>query len=83
MSSNGVTSETNRTPAAAGYPLCAKFQVQPVWNQNCDPSTAQSPHAGIILVCMGDGSVHSLSGSISAANWAALCDPRDGQTPSY
>lgn len=77
------TNTLNRTPAAAGYPLCSKFQVQPVWNQTCDPSTAQSPHPAGILVCFGDGTVRLITAGIVAADWAALCDLRDGKTPNF
>jgi prepilin-type N-terminal cleavage/methylation domain-containing protein len=68
----------SRTPSGTGFPPCAVFQVRPRWMNNCDPSRAQSPHEGI-MVCLGDGSVRLVNGSISAATWASACDPRDGQ----
>ena len=79
------TNSTGKTPAAAGYPPCNKFQVQPNWRTTCDPSVAQSSHPGGINVLMGDGSVHYVSGNISNALWAAACDPRDGTSadPAY
>jgi prepilin-type N-terminal cleavage/methylation domain-containing protein len=68
-----------RTVSGAGYPACSIFQVQPNWLTQCDPSRAQSPHAGGIGVCMGDGSVRFVSAGISGTTWAEACDPRDGQ----
>jgi hypothetical protein len=54
------------------------FQVQPDWVHACDSTRAQSPHAGGIDVCLGDGSVRFVSAGISPATWANACDPRDG-----
>jgi prepilin-type N-terminal cleavage/methylation domain-containing protein/prepilin-type processing-associated H-X9-DG protein len=68
----------NQVPTAAGYAPCELFQVQPNWVTNCDSTRAQSPHSGGINVCMGDGSVRFVSASVSAATWAAACDPQDG-----
>jgi prepilin-type N-terminal cleavage/methylation domain-containing protein len=62
----------------AGYAPCAKFQVQPDFKNSCDPGRAASSHALGIPVCMGDGSVRFVSATISAATWANVCDPRDG-----
>jgi prepilin-type N-terminal cleavage/methylation domain-containing protein len=67
-----------RTVSGAGYTACSLFQVQPNWLTGCDPSKAQSPHAGGIQVCLGDGSVRFVSATISATTWASACDPRDG-----
>lgn len=72
------TNSASKDPAAAGYPACAKFQVQPNWMTGCDPSRPQSGHAGGINVALGDGSVRFINNSISAATWSNLCDPRDG-----
>ena len=77
------TNSLNRTPAGPGYPLCAKFQVQPIWNATCDASTAQSPHPGAMMVAFGDATVRPISAAITSADWAALCDPRDGVTPNF
>lgn len=65
--------------AAGGpYPACGKFQVTPHRFNTCDPMLAQSPHPMGIQVCLADGSVRFVSGSIVAAQWAAACDPQDG-----
>jgi len=69
-----------RTPTGAGYPPCAKFQVAPDWFRTCDAGRAQSPHSGGMNVCLVDGSVRFVSGSIADDIWAAVCDPRDGET---
>jgi prepilin-type N-terminal cleavage/methylation domain-containing protein/prepilin-type processing-associated H-X9-DG protein len=60
------------------FPASPMFQVQPNYLNNCDASRPQSPHTGGINVCLGDGSVRFLSGSLSPATWAAAADPRDG-----
>ena len=64
--------------AGAPFPPCGKFQVMPHRYNTCDPILAQSPHPSGIQVCLGDGSVRFVSGSIPAAQWAAACDPQDG-----
>jgi prepilin-type N-terminal cleavage/methylation domain-containing protein len=61
-----------------GHGACNMFQSQPNPQATCDPSRAQSAHAGGINVCLGDGSVRFISSSISATTWANACDPRDG-----
>jgi len=66
-----------RTPTAAGYPPCGLFQVRPHWLNGCDARVAQTPHTAM-QVCLGDGSVRSVSGSISPDTWSYVCDPRDG-----
>jgi hypothetical protein len=75
------TADSSKTANSAGYPACPLFQVQPDWMRTCNPTLAQSPHGGGINVCMGDVSVRFVSGGISAATWAAVCDPRDSIGP--
>jgi prepilin-type N-terminal cleavage/methylation domain-containing protein len=62
-----------------GYAACRTFQIRPIAFGTCDPSTSQTSHSTAMVVGMGDGSVRNVSSSISAATWAAACDPRDGQ----
>ena len=69
----------SQNPPAAGYPPCNLFQVRPNWLTGCDTTRAQSPHAGGIQVCLGDGGVRFVGASISASTWAQACDPRDGE----
>jgi prepilin-type N-terminal cleavage/methylation domain-containing protein/prepilin-type processing-associated H-X9-DG protein len=66
-----------------GYASCYMFQVQPTMYGTCDPSRAQSPHAGGMNVALGDGSVRFVTLSMGATQWAAACDPRDGAVPSW
>ena len=44
----------------------------------CDFRIMQTPHAGALMVALGDGSVRSVSPSISWTTWTRACDPRDG-----
>ena len=60
------------------YPAAPKFQVQPHYLNNCNFQVPQTPHTGGILVGLGDGSVRSLSGSVSDVTWQRATDPRDG-----
>jgi prepilin-type N-terminal cleavage/methylation domain-containing protein len=53
------------------------FQVRPA-KTSCDISILQTAHPGGMLVGMGDGSVRTVSASISVATWIAVNDPRDG-----
>jgi prepilin-type N-terminal cleavage/methylation domain-containing protein/prepilin-type processing-associated H-X9-DG protein len=61
-----------------GYAACFTFQVRPTPFGTCDPSRAQTSHAGGMNVGMGDGSVRSVGAGVSAGTWANACDPRDG-----
>jgi prepilin-type N-terminal cleavage/methylation domain-containing protein len=63
---------------SAGYPACIMFQVRPSAFTTCNSIAAQSPHPNGINVCIGDGSVRFLSGSMSPTTWALACDPQDG-----
>jgi len=62
-----------------GHPPCAKFQVQPHWEESCDTSRAQSPHSGGMNVCLADASVRFVSGDIDENVWALVCDASDEQ----
>ena len=48
---------------------------------NCDPTLPTAFSSSGILVAMGDGSVHSVSSSCSAASWGAAVFPADGNIP--
>jgi prepilin-type N-terminal cleavage/methylation domain-containing protein len=63
-----------------GYPACQLFQAAPNHLTECDYLRAQSGHARGVNVTLGDGSVRFVSNQVSAATWAAACDPRDGGT---
>jgi hypothetical protein len=38
----------------------------------------QTPHPGVLLVALGDGSVRGVSTSISWTTWNFACNPGDG-----
>jgi hypothetical protein len=73
-----INDESQR-PDLRGYLPCLTFQEAPHWYNTCDPRRAQSPHANVMNVSLGDGSVRTVSSSIAAATWQRLCDPRDGE----
>jgi prepilin-type N-terminal cleavage/methylation domain-containing protein len=78
-------------PYAAGFaiigyfgnpqgPVGSKFQVQPSpFLGNCDPTRASTAHAGGMLVCLADGSVRTLSATMSGETWWAVLTPRGGE----
>jgi hypothetical protein len=45
----------------------------------CDRGLASSPHVGIIVVGMGDGSVRTVSSSVDANTWWAACTRTGGE----
>jgi prepilin-type N-terminal cleavage/methylation domain-containing protein/prepilin-type processing-associated H-X9-DG protein len=60
----------------------SKFQVTPLpytFGGPCNALVAQGAHPGAMNVCLGDGSVRGLSGSMNADVWWALCTPRGGE----
>ena len=60
------------------YP-CLLFQDGVRWDSGCDRNRGQTMHSGVMNICLGDGSVRSLSASIDAVTWDQLCDPQDGE----
>jgi prepilin-type N-terminal cleavage/methylation domain-containing protein len=54
------------------------FQIQPAPGK-CDPVVLASPHTGVMLAGLGDGSVRTISSSISVATWLNACIPDSGQ----
>jgi prepilin-type N-terminal cleavage/methylation domain-containing protein len=63
---------------AATSGVGAKFQVSPT-QQNCQGNLATAYTPSGVLVCMGDGSVRSVSPGVSQATWQNAVDPADGQ----
>jgi prepilin-type N-terminal cleavage/methylation domain-containing protein/prepilin-type processing-associated H-X9-DG protein len=57
------------------------FQVQPKAAGGCDPCLPATGH-NAMNVCMADGSVRSLSASMSAQSWWALVTPASSDKPS-
>jgi hypothetical protein len=45
----------------------------------CNPVLAQTPHAGGMLVCLGDASVRSVASSLALTTWRRVICPADGQ----
>jgi prepilin-type N-terminal cleavage/methylation domain-containing protein len=63
------------------YPLCSFWDAPPQTNiaaSACDKSRLQSFHTAGVLVGMGDGSVRSVSGTVSWKTWYAAINPADG-----
>jgi prepilin-type N-terminal cleavage/methylation domain-containing protein len=53
------------------------FQVAPKAGV-CNYTITQSPHTGVMIAGLGDGSVRTVRASISTATWYYACHPRDG-----
>ena len=70
---DGITKKVS----LAEWPPAKMFQVAPDFINTCDPERPQAAHVGGINVCLGDGSVRFLSGTLDETIWARLCDPRD------
>jgi len=51
-------------------------QSSSITNAQCDPTLLQSFGAGAAHVCMGDGSVRSVSSSVPANTWSIVCSPK-------
>jgi hypothetical protein len=57
----------------------SKFQVAPTpFLGNCDPRLTSTPHQAL-QAALADGSIRSISPSISGATWWAACTPRGGE----
>jgi hypothetical protein len=44
----------------------------------CDYTITQSPHTGVMIAGIGDGSVRTVAAGISTATWYNACHPQDG-----
>jgi prepilin-type N-terminal cleavage/methylation domain-containing protein len=53
------------------------FQVRPAPGV-CNYTITQSPHTGVMVAGLGDGSVRTVSGGIATSTWYFACHPRDG-----
>ncbi len=62
-----------------GFPASPMFQVQPHFYNTCLPDRPQSGHSTGMNVCLGDGSVRFVNGTMNPTTWALLNDPQDGQ----
>jgi prepilin-type N-terminal cleavage/methylation domain-containing protein len=54
------------------------FQTTPA-PDTCQQNVTQSPHPGAMMVGLGDGSVRSVSPSVSTQTWYTACHPSDGK----
>lgn len=61
-------------------PVKSPFQLGLKRTSACDPRIAGSPHAGGMLVALGDGSVRSVSPTISDWTFWAACTPDGNET---
>jgi prepilin-type N-terminal cleavage/methylation domain-containing protein len=58
----------------------SKFKVQPTpFRGNCDPTLSSTPHQSMNAV-LADGSVRTISPSISGDTWWAACTPNGGES---
>jgi len=81
--SSGGVGYTHRTSIAGMVGLNSKFQrveMRP-WNTQCNPMLTQLIHSGVMIVGMGDGSVRSVSESISPQSWWAALTTSSGDIP--
>lgn len=61
----------------------SKFQLRPTpFESNCDPTRAATAHPGGIQVGLADGSVRSLSPTMSGDTWWAAVTPATGEVLS-
>jgi prepilin-type N-terminal cleavage/methylation domain-containing protein len=62
-------------PAAVGPSSIFQAKPTPFQGPNCDPSRAQAPRLGGILVLLGDASTRLVNSAISPTTWWAACTP--------
>jgi hypothetical protein len=64
-------------PVTSAYTTYPPFQVAPS-QRDCDPLLAHGYGQAGIQIALGDGSVRTVSPSISSAVWGQACHPSDG-----
>ena len=57
--------------------------TNPMPKNGCDPTLAQTPHPAGMCVALADGSVRTLSGSISPATFWAMVTPSGGEVLGF
>jgi prepilin-type N-terminal cleavage/methylation domain-containing protein len=72
---HGLLNLTNSYPRYNDGSL--PFQITPRPG-SCDPQVLASPHSGVMPVGLGDGSVRTVSPSVSLLTWLIACDPDSG-----
>jgi prepilin-type N-terminal cleavage/methylation domain-containing protein len=84
LTTTGDPNLTTNSSKPAGSATAVPFQVAPLQppvtggQNNCDPAFAQSFGTGGIQVALGDGSVRTVSPSVSLRSWARAVLPADG-----
>ena len=68
----GADFSSGKTVPPSGIP----FQVKPL-GATCDFRVTVSPH-DVMIAGLGDGSVRTISASISLNTWYQACNPKDG-----
>ncbi|HEY8504124.1 MAG TPA: H-X9-DG-CTERM domain-containing protein, partial [Gemmataceae bacterium] len=69
---------TGNPPVASPSVPGKTFQVRPSVG-DCDPSIAQTPHQGGMVIALADGSVRTVSGGISERTYWAAVTPNSGE----
>jgi prepilin-type N-terminal cleavage/methylation domain-containing protein/prepilin-type processing-associated H-X9-DG protein len=64
---------------AVGYWEASLPQLNPPPGK-CDYQGLNSPHTGVMNVCMGDGSVRQITDAMTLSTWLALCTPNGGES---
>jgi prepilin-type N-terminal cleavage/methylation domain-containing protein len=70
--SSGASFSSSASPDS-GIP----FQTTPAADF-CQQNVTQSPHTGVMITGLGDGSVRTVSASIATRTWYHACHPYDG-----
>jgi prepilin-type N-terminal cleavage/methylation domain-containing protein len=70
----GFSTYPGGTYSTIPYASISHFQSAPA-AAACDPTTTQSPHIGVMLVGLGDGSVKAVNSGVTNAAWALACTP--------
>jgi prepilin-type N-terminal cleavage/methylation domain-containing protein len=74
--SGGFQTDFCKNPAIGAVGTGITFQTAPMIT-NCDATVTQTAHTAMV-VGLGDGSVRSVSPSISLTTWVQACMPADG-----
>jgi prepilin-type N-terminal cleavage/methylation domain-containing protein len=68
----------NDLPTGTITPASATPQIAPNYQLNCDPTRPSCGHTGVIICAMGDGSVRSVTASVTPLTWFQANVPNDG-----
>jgi hypothetical protein len=76
----GPRSDPNFRQNFNGVPNPGGIQSNPIPNA-CDYRRVQALHGNVMIAGLADGSVRSVSSSISASTWLIVCNPATNQVP--